>query len=262
MRRISCKLFAEGCEKAVSRCLKLAKGTGILPLKQTGRMPNKAWPPYVSQLIPSIQKYIGHMVQTTHACRRKCYIWLCLCVLLSFINICFLLQAHSICLCILLSFEIQKTQTLTAFHHLAASLAATLHLIASSDSSDLRPCTHYQCQINLKVVTPLHIWRGVTTWRFKVDFHRNVFLQVSFIRQCSTLSIRHPCPTHNALLLCSGQTSWSVSLPLVRLMSYDSYVHLRLWSIEAPFNAYSSHCCKWMESTQLNLATPEHYLLQ
>ena len=45
MRRISCKLFAEGCEKAVSRCLKLAKGTGILPLKQTweptGRMPTK-----------------------------------------------------------------------------------------------------------------------------------------------------------------------------------------------------------------------------
>ena len=62
---------------------------------------------------------------------------------LVFINICFLLQAHSICLCILLSFEIQITQTLTTFHHLAASLAATLHLIASSDSSDLRPCTHY-----------------------------------------------------------------------------------------------------------------------
>ena len=73
---------------------------------------------------------------------------------LVFINICFLLQAHSICLCILLSFEIQKTQTLTTFHHLAASLAATLHLIASSDSSDLRPCTHYQCQINLKVLPP------------------------------------------------------------------------------------------------------------
>ena len=35
MRRISRKLFAEGCEKALSRCLKLAKGTGILPLKQT-----------------------------------------------------------------------------------------------------------------------------------------------------------------------------------------------------------------------------------
>ena len=34
MRRISFKLFAEGCEKAVSRCLKLAKGTGILLLKQ------------------------------------------------------------------------------------------------------------------------------------------------------------------------------------------------------------------------------------
>ena len=73
---------------------------------------------------------------------------------LVFINICFLLQAHSICLCILLSFEIQKTQTLTTFHHLAASLAATLHLIASSDTSDLRPCTHYQCQINLKVLPP------------------------------------------------------------------------------------------------------------
>ena len=36
---------------------------------------------------------------------------------------------------------------------------------------------------------------GVTSWRFKVEFHRNVFLQVSFIRQCSTLGIRHPCPT-------------------------------------------------------------------
>ena len=52
MRRISFKLFAEGCEKAASRCLKLAKGPGILPLKQTweqtweptGRMPNKPWP--------------------------------------------------------------------------------------------------------------------------------------------------------------------------------------------------------------------------
>ena len=35
---------------------------------------------------------------------------------LVFINICFLLQAHSICLCILLSFEIQKTQTLWPCH--------------------------------------------------------------------------------------------------------------------------------------------------
>ena len=84
---------------------------------------------------------------------QKLHLTLPLCPLV-FINICFLLQAHSICLCILLSFEIQKTQTLTTFHHLAASLAATLHLIASSDSSDLRPCTHYQCQINLKVLTP------------------------------------------------------------------------------------------------------------
>ena len=41
---------------------------------------------------------------------------------LVFINICFLLQAHSICLCILLSFEIQITQTLTTFHHLKCKL--------------------------------------------------------------------------------------------------------------------------------------------
>ena len=36
---------------------------------------------------------------------------------------------------------------------------------------------------------------------------------------------QHSASMPNVLLSCSGQTSWSVSLPLVRLMSYDSYVN-------------------------------------
>ena len=94
--------------------------------------------------------YMAFLQHTQRTCvHGTSVLTLPLCPLV-FINICFLLQAHSICLCILLSFEIQITQTLTTFHH----LAATLHLIASSDSSDLRPCIHYQCQINLKVLPP------------------------------------------------------------------------------------------------------------
>ena len=97
MRRISFKLFAEGCEKL-----------SLLPLKQTweqpwvptGRMPNKPGPvsagsgeiplneghlavpdrassntssPYVSQLIPNIRKYIEHTAQTTRACAANAF---------------------------------------------------------------------------------------------------------------------------------------------------------------------------------------------
>ena len=87
-----------GLRKSCLKMSRVSERHRILPLKQTweptGRMPNKAWParagsgeiplymkassntssPYVSQLIPSIQKYIGHIVQTTHACRRKCFL--------------------------------------------------------------------------------------------------------------------------------------------------------------------------------------------
>ena len=205
-------------------------------------------------------------VHWAHGANYKClppqmlHLTLPLCPLV-FINICFLLQAHSICLCILLSFEIQKTQTLTAFHHLAASLAATLHPIASSDSSDLRPCTHYQCQINLKVLTP-SIFGGCD----------NLEIQSGFSQKRFSPGFVHPAmfnPQHSASMPNAQRAAFMqwpnklISVTTTRPVNVIRFIcHLRLWSIEAPFNAYSSHCCKWMESTQLNLATPEHYLLQ
>ena len=68
---------------------------------------------------------------------------------------------------------------------------------------------------------------GVTSWRFKVDFHRKVFLQVSFIRQCSTLSIRHPCP--NAFMQWPNKL---ISVTTTRPVNVIRFIcQLRLWSI-------------------------------
>ena len=73
-----------------------------------------------------------------------------------------------------------------------------------------RPCTvqntHGGCDI-------LEIQSGFSQKRFSPGFvHSAMF------------NPRHSASMPNVLLSCGGQTSWSVSLPLVRLMSYDSYV--------------------------------------
>ena len=84
------------------------------------------------------------------------------------------------------------TQTLTTYHHLAASLAATSHLIASSDSSDLRPCAHDQYQINLKVLDPPSRKRPSKLPSKCVDNSQDSGLTLSFLHwKCLGLALSH-----------------------------------------------------------------------